>query len=111
MKIINYKNWDKENQIRNKNVPAHIIMDEIWHWQVPTGKSLSILGSFFYMNWDKYSFCFRFFSGYGLQGNSNSKKKFILFSERMAIRKTYKLFGWKFKILKPCKLFKNEKIK
>jgi len=104
MKLIKYTDYDKLNRIANKNVKSWILMDEIGQWQVPTGKSLSIFGNFFYMTWDKYFFWFRFFGGYGLHGRSNKKKRFILFSERTGITKTYKVFGWTLKILKPSKL-------
>ncbi len=104
MKLIKYTDYDKLNRIANKNVPSWILMDEIGQWQVPTGKSLSIFGNFFYMTWDKYFFWFRLFGGYGLHGRSNKKKRFILFSERMGITKTYKVFGWTLKILKPSEI-------
>jgi len=78
-------------------------MDELGQWAMPDGYSLSILWKFFYLFWNKRFFWFRFFDGYGLWGTSNKRKRFILFSEREGIVKTYKIFGWTFKILKPSK--------
>lgn len=71
---------------------------------VPIGKSLSLFGNFFYTNWGNGFFCFRFFGGYGLYGERDRAGRFILYSERMGLTKTYKAFGWVFKILKPTKL-------
>lgn len=64
-------------------------------------KCLSVFWCFFYIYWDNDLFWFRFFGGYGLHGRRNYKDRFILFSERMGLTKTYKAFGWVFKILKP----------
>ncbi len=102
MKFIQYHNWDKINKRRFLENPR-MYLDEFAMWKDLTGKSLSLFGNFFYAAWDKHFFCFRFFGGYGLKGNSDKKRCWVPFSERMGLTKTYKLFGWTFKILKPFK--------
>jgi hypothetical protein len=67
----------------------------------PIGKTFRI-GKFFYLYYKKGFFWFRFFDGYGIWGrNRKSKEDFELFSERNGYTKFLKVFGWKFKILKP----------
>lgn len=58
-------------------------------------------GYIFYLVITNGLFWFRFFLGYGLHGRKAKTRGFTLFSERMGITKTVKLFGWTFKILKP----------
>ncbi len=83
------------------NKSSRIVLDEFPMWSEPSGKSLDLFWKFFYIYWDKGFFWFRFFGGYGLKGTK--QKRFILFSERTGKVKTYKAFGWTFRILKPNK--------
>ena len=48
-------------------------IDEFSCFHVPGGKQFKI-GKFFYLYYEKYFFCFRFFDGYGLSGKSLKKK-------------------------------------
>lgn len=61
-------------------------------------KTISILGTFFFMAWEEYYFFFRFFSMYGVKANKNHLS--LSFSERNGFEKTYKIFGWVITILK-----------
>jgi hypothetical protein len=63
------------------------------------GKSLRV-GRFLYFFWCKDIFWFRLF-GYGLNASRDNEERTKLFSERMGLVKTYKVFGWVFKKLTP----------
>lgn len=80
-----------------------VIYDEQAMWDIPKGKHFR-LGSIFYLYYEKYMFWFRVFNGYGLSAKSLKKNWFAYFSERNGHRKTYKLFGWKWEILRPSKI-------
>jgi hypothetical protein len=67
---------------------------------MPDGRTLKIF-TIFYLYYKKGFFWFRFFDGYGVWGRSQKIKSFVLFSERYGYTKYFKIFGWKFKILKP----------
>ena len=102
MRLIKYYSFDKENKKMFDGTGANrFIFDEISHCNILSGKTISIFGTFFYLYWDKHLFWFRFLGGYGLHGQKDNKKRFVLFSERMGLVKKYKVFGWVFKILKP----------
>lgn len=58
------------------------------------------IGSIFCFYYRKGFFWFRFFNSCGLWGKSNKVKTLELFSERNGYVKYYKVFGWKFKLLK-----------
>jgi lysozyme family protein len=58
------------------------------------------IGKLFYLYITDDLFWFRFFNGYGIHG-SNIKKSIILSSERYGYKKYIRIFGWKFRILKP----------
>lgn len=88
-------------QYTNYNKPIKTQIGRYFFDEIGKGKSLKILGKFFYIHWDKGIFWFRFFNGYGLWGASDKIKRLKLFSERIGKTKTYKVFGWTFKILKP----------
>jgi hypothetical protein len=83
----------------------HYISDEYGQMDL-SGKVFKI-GKVFYLYYKKYFFWFRFFDGYGIWGRSQKMKSFELFSERYEYTKYLKIFGWKLKILKPCKFLKK----
>jgi hypothetical protein len=75
-------------------------MHDVWQ---PLPKYKTFGGKLFYVYCERKCFWFRFFDGYGLFGKSQKIKDFELFSERNGYRKFVKLFGWKFRLLKPRK--------
>jgi len=93
MKPIYYYNHGKQ---RRKTLP-NLLIDEAGTFPFLSGKSLRIF--FFSAYWEKYRFWFRFF-GYGIMGKSLEIQWKIYFSERNGYRKVYKLWGWKFELLK-----------
>jgi len=97
--MIKYTDYNKQYWKQNKG--NRFVIDEMGQMAIPDGFSLSVFWKLFYLYWNKGLFWFRFFDGYGLSGESNKQRRFILFSERNGLVKTYKLFGWTFKILTP----------
>lgn len=86
----------------SKESDIKTIMDECLQWKEPNGKRIKI-GGLFYMYIEKRFFFFRIFEGYGIWGRSEKEKRFELFSERYGYTKYLRIFGWKFKTLKPSK--------
>lgn len=84
----------------------HYLQDEYGQMEIPDGKVFKIW-KIFYLYYKKHFFWFRFFDGYGIWGRSQKVKSFKLFSERYGYTKYLKIFGWKLKILKPCKILKK----
>lgn len=79
------------------------LLDELlmWHEQIKNGKSIR-LWKLYELYYEKGFFWFRFFDGYGIWGRSRKRKQlYELFSERYGYVKYLKIFGWKFKFLKP----------
>jgi len=83
-----------------KELPSRFSFDEVGQWPIKFGKSFRIW-KIFYLYYEKGFFWFRFFGGYGIWGRSKKRKEFELFSERYGYTKYLKIFGWKFKTLKP----------
>lgn len=75
--------------------------DEAGQWDFPRGKQwkfFSLMRGYY----EKGFFWIRLGKrGYGISGTHVSKKRFILFSERMGYVKPVKILGWKIKLLKP----------
>lgn len=88
------------------NNPNPLLLDELLMWEENNKNSKSIsLGKVFYLYYRKGFFWFRLFDGYGFWGRSQKRKLlYEMFSERYGYVKYLKIFGWKFKILKPSKL-------
>ncbi len=103
MKKIKYTtrtNYDSDKTNR-------LILDEYCLWYVPKGNVIKIW-RLFYLYYEKTFFWFRFFGGYGIVGRGKRATMGEIFSERIGHTKYLKIFGWKLKILKPCKILKNE---
>lgn len=98
--MIEFTPTDMSNLNYNANRKIDKILKDNNIVQDVEGKVYS-LGRFFFLYKESNCFYFRFFNSYGLWGKKIIEGDYVSFSERNGYAKVVKLFGWKFKILRP----------